>query len=46
MTVMTTLFSCLALNIAVPLFVLSAGVAFSEAVFAAGDFLTMRRRTA
>jgi hypothetical protein len=45
--VMTTLFACLALDIAVPLAVLVAGVVVSEAVFAAGDLLlTMQRRAA
>ncbi|MFC3071935.1 hypothetical protein [Shinella pollutisoli] len=44
---MTTLFASLALDIAVPLAVLLAGVVASETVFVAGDLLlTMRRRAA
>jgi len=44
--VMTTLFALLALDIAVPLAVLVAGVVVSEAVFAAGDLLLMMQRRA
>lgn len=44
--VMTTLFALLALDIAVPLAVLAAGVAVSEAVFVAGDLLILHRRAA
>jgi hypothetical protein len=45
-SVMTTLFSCVAVDIVVPLAVLVAGVVFSEMLFAAADHLTMRRRAA
>lgn len=43
---MTTLFACLALDIAVPLAILIAGVALGELVFAAGDLLVAARRGA
>ena len=45
-SVMTTLFSFAAVDIVVPLIVLAAGIALSEAVFAAGDLLAMNRRAA
>jgi hypothetical protein len=45
-SVMTTLFCFVAVDIAVPLLVLVAGVALSEAVFMAGDLLTLKRRAA
>ena len=43
MMVMTTLFAFVAVDIAVPLLVLAAGVAVSEAIFVAGDLLAVRR---
>ena len=43
---MTTLFSFAAVDIVVPLLVIAAGVALSEAVFFAADLLAPRRRTA
>ncbi|MDX3973452.1 hypothetical protein [Shinella sp.] len=43
---MTTLFCFVAVDIAVPLLVLVAGVAMSEIIFAAGDLLVMKRRAA
>lgn len=45
-SVMTTLFSCVTVDIVVPLVVLAAGVAVSEALFAAADLLTVKRRAA
>ena len=45
-SVMTTLFACLAVDIAVPLAVLAAGVVLSEIVFAAGDRLVPQGRRA
>ncbi|MCP8895551.1 hypothetical protein KYK29_11520 [Shinella daejeonensis] len=45
-SVMTTLFASLALDITVPLLVLSAGLAVSAAVFVVGDFMTLSRRAA
>ena len=45
-SVMTTLFSFVAVDIVVPLVVLAAGVALSEAVFATADLLAMKRRAA
>ena len=44
--VMTTLFSCVTVDIVVPLIVLAAVVAASEALFAAADVLAVRRRAA
>ena len=43
---MTTLFSFAAVDIVVPLVVLVASVAASEAIFTAADLLAMKRRTA
>lgn len=43
---MTTLFSCVAVDIVVPLLVLAAAVAVSEAIFSAGDRLALKRRAA
>ena len=45
-SVMTTLFSCVTVDIVVPLLVLAAGIAVSEALFAAADRLAMKRRAA
>ena len=45
-TVMTTLFCFVAVDIAVPLFVLVAGIAVSEFVFAASDLLAPTGRAA
>ena len=44
--VMTTLFSFAAVDLIVPLFVLVAGLAASEMIFAAGDILLLKRRAA
>ncbi|MCR6498559.1 hypothetical protein MUO32_05915 [Shinella sp. CPCC 101442] len=45
-SVMTTLFSCVTVDIVVPLVVLAAGIAASEVLFAAADLLAVKRRTA
>ena len=45
-SVMTTLFSCVTVDIVVPLVVLAAVVVASEAVFAAADLFTVRGRAA
>ena len=45
-SVMTTLFSCVAVDVVVPLLVLVAGVTVSEMIFAAGDLLALKRRAA
>lgn len=45
-SVMTTLFSCLALDITVPLVVLATAVVAGECLFLAGDLLLARRRAA
>ncbi len=45
-SVMTTVFSCAAVDIVVPMLVLVAGVAVSEMIFAAGDLLAVKRRAA
>ncbi len=45
-SVMTTLFSFVAVDIVLPLIVLVAVVAISETLFAAADLLATRRRAA
>lgn len=45
-SVMTTLFCFVAVDIAVPLLVLVGSVAVSEMIFAAADLLALKRRTA
>lgn len=45
-SVMTTLFCFIAVDLAVPLIVLVAGVAVSELIFSAADLLAMKRRVA
>lgn len=45
-SVMTTLFCCVAVDISVPLLVLAAGVAISEAIFVAADLFAFTRRAA
>jgi hypothetical protein len=45
-SVMTTLFCFVAVDIAVPLLVLVAGVAVSEMVFSTADLLAPKRRAA
>jgi hypothetical protein len=45
-SVMTTLFCFAAVDIAVPLLVLVAGVAVSEMIFSAADLLALKRRAA